>query len=119
MSLNKAEADIFAEIMIERGVPKDKILIENKSTNTGENIQYAYKRITDKYISSIILVHKPYAERRALATFEKQRPDKDTVFFVTSPNLTIEEYCEGFCEKDWLINMMIGNLQRIIEYPKL
>lgn len=119
ITLDKPEADMLAEVMIKNGVSSDKILIENQSTNTGENVQYAYKKITDKHISSIILVHKPYSARRALATFEKQRPDKNTVFFVTSPKLTIEEYCEGFCYKDHLINMMVGNIQRIIEYPKL
>src|SRR5262245_57475804 len=32
------EADQFARIAIEAGVPRDRILIENRSTNTGENV---------------------------------------------------------------------------------
>src|SRR5215217_6598860 len=35
-----AEADLFAERAIELGVPRDVIIRENKSTNTGENIQF-------------------------------------------------------------------------------
>ena len=31
----RPEAEIFADIAMKMGVPKDKILIENKSTNTG------------------------------------------------------------------------------------
>src|SRR3954470_15080530 len=31
----ESEADLFAKIAIKKGVPKDAILIENKSTNTG------------------------------------------------------------------------------------
>lgn len=34
----KSEAEVFADIAIGMGVPKDKILIEPDSTNTGENI---------------------------------------------------------------------------------
>src|SRR3569833_138627 len=37
---NQPEADLFAQIAIEKGVPQDAILIENQSTNTGENILF-------------------------------------------------------------------------------
>ncbi len=117
--LDKPEADRFAEMIIEKWVPADKIIIENKSTNTWENIKFAYENLKDKNIKSIIIVHKPYAERRALATFEKQRPDQNTSFLVTSLPSNVDTYCEWFCDKEYLINMMIGDLQRIIEYPKL
>src|SRR4051812_14110131 len=36
----EAEADQFAAIAVSMGVPKEKIYIENRSTNTGENILY-------------------------------------------------------------------------------
>src|SRR5256885_8648096 len=34
------EADQFAKIAIAMGVPQERILIENRSTNTGENILF-------------------------------------------------------------------------------
>ena len=34
------EADLFAKIAVNKGVPAEDILIENRSTNTGENILY-------------------------------------------------------------------------------
>src|SRR5688500_15031151 len=34
------EADQFSQIAIGMGVPSDKILVENRSTNTGENILF-------------------------------------------------------------------------------
>src|ERR1700745_3308880 len=36
----ETEADLFAAIAIKMGVPKKDILIENRSTNTGENILF-------------------------------------------------------------------------------
>src|SRR4030095_13011792 len=34
------EADQFAAIAMAMGIPRDRILIENKSTNTGENVLF-------------------------------------------------------------------------------
>jgi len=36
----KSEADLFAEVAVKKGVPERDILIENKSSNTGENILF-------------------------------------------------------------------------------
>ena len=35
------EAELFAEAAIKAGVPENCILIENKSTNTGENVRFS------------------------------------------------------------------------------
>ncbi len=37
------EAEKFAEVAMRMGVPHDKILIENKAANTGENILFSKK----------------------------------------------------------------------------
>src|SRR6185312_15567209 len=58
------EADKFAAVAIEQGVPADKILIENRSTNTGENILFTQQLLAENGIhpDSFILVQKPYME---------------------------------------------------------
>lgn len=72
-SFGKPEAEAFAEIAITRGVPEDKIIIENQSSNTGENIQFTKKLLEKlgKNFESFIVVQKPYMERRSYATFKK------------------------------------------------
>jgi len=45
---NEPEAELFARIAVERGVPADRILIENASTNTGENIQFTSLLLADR-----------------------------------------------------------------------
>ena len=42
------EADQFAAIAIQRGVPAADILIENRSTNTGENILFTQRLLEQK-----------------------------------------------------------------------
>lgn len=116
---DKTEAEVFAEEAIKLGVPKDKILIEKSSTNTGENISFSKKLLegNDYEVSSIILVQKPYMLRRAYATFKKVWPEKEVL--VTAPQLTFEEYPTDVLSADDVINIMVGDTQRVKVYPEL
>ena len=117
-SWNESEADKFAKIAIGMGVPNDKILVENKSSNTGENVQFTQKLLAEHDIDPkrIILVQKPYMERRAYATFKQVWPDKEVI--VTSPQIPFEEYPNDEISEDEVINIMVGDLQRIKIYPE-
>ena len=99
------------------GVPRDKVLVENKSANTGENIVFTEKLLAQKGLNpkSFIVVQKPYMERRSFATFKKHWPLKDLV--VTSPQIPFDEYPTGDIPLDRVIDIMVGDLQRIREYP--
>ena len=111
------EADQFARIAIEKGVPEEAIIIENKSTNTGENILFTQQILKEKNLdpSSFIVVQKPYMERRSYATFKKHWPDKKLL--VTSPQISFEDYPNDEIPLDRVINIMVGDLQRIKMYP--
>ena len=111
------EADKFAAIAIQKGVPADTILIENQSTNTGENIMYTQQLLKGKglELQHFIVVQKPYMERRSYATFKKHWPDKDML--VTSPQIPFEEYANEEIPLEKVINIMAGDLQRIKLYP--
>ncbi|AEV98956.1 hypothetical protein A4D02_10395 [Niastella koreensis] len=114
----ETEAELFANIALDRGVPREAIFIENKSTNTGENIQFTQQLLQEKNLNldSFIVVQKPYMERRSYATFKKHWPDKKLL--VTSPLLSFEEYPTNDISVEKLINMMVGDLQRIKFYPE-
>src|SRR6266576_3108607 len=88
----ESEADRFAKIAVSMGVPQEKILIENRSTNTGENVLFTKHLLTMRQIDveKFILVQKPYMERRTYATFKKFWPEKNIL--VTSPQMTFDEY---------------------------
>ena len=114
----ETEAELFANIALDRGVPREAIFIENKSTNTGENILFTQQLLQEKNLhpDSFIVVQKPYMERRSYATFRKHWPDKKLQ--VTSPLLSFEEYPTNEISVEKLINMMVGDLQRIKLYPE-
>lgn len=115
----ETEADKFAKIAIEMGVPKEDILIENKSTNTGENIIFSKKLLAEKGFNpqSFIVVQKPYMERRSYATFKKHWPDKDIIS--TSPQISFDDYSNNEILVELVINLMVGNLDRIRVYPEM
>jgi len=115
---DKPEAEIFANIALKQGIPRNKILIENKSTNTGENIQFSRELLRKKGydIKKIIAVTTPFSERRVYVTFKKQWPEMN--FIVTSPQISFDDYPDNQFSKEKMINTMTGNLQRIKTYPE-
>lgn len=116
---DRPEAEIFADIARDRGVPARAILIEPHSTNTGENIVFSRRLLAERGIepNRIILVQKPYMERRAYATFKKIWPEPELI--VTSPEISFEDYPTADLPFDLVVNIMVGDLQRIRLYPGL
>ncbi len=114
---SEPEARKFARIAVNKGIPADSILIEDKSSNTGENILYTRAMLKEREIKvmKIIVVQKPYMERRSFATIRKVWPEPKIM--VTSPQISFEDYPTKEIPTERVINIMVGDLQRIIEYP--
>lgn len=115
---NIPEANKFADIAIKSGVPKDKIIIENKSSNTFENIRLVNMELNKRgyNFKSFLIVTKPYMERRAWAMLTKAWPKRSVI--ITSPQLSYEDYPTKDIPKNLFINMLVGDLQRIIIYSE-
>jgi uncharacterized SAM-binding protein YcdF (DUF218 family) len=116
---SRPEAEVFGDVLLEHGVPKEKIILEPEATNTGENVLFV-KKLLEKggyHFTSFILVQKPYMERRTFATFKKQWPEADCL--VTSPQISYTQYTADPDFKKRCIATMVGDLIRIKEYPKL
>lgn len=114
----ETEADQFAAIAVSMGVPSSSILVENRSTNTGENILFTQQLLEQKNLDphSFIVVQKPYMERRSYATFMQHWPNKKLV--VTSPQISLGDYPTEEIPLERVINIMVGDLQRIKFYPE-
>lgn len=119
---SEAEADQFAGVAVRMGVPEELILIENRSTNTGENILFTKALLSEKRLDpgKFILVQKPYMERRSYATFRKMWPEKEVI--VTSAQVSFEEYLDQYTNRelssDDVVSIMVGDLQRLRVYPE-
>jgi uncharacterized SAM-binding protein YcdF (DUF218 family) len=118
---HEPEADQFAAIAVAMGVPRERILIENRSTNTGENVLFTKQLLAETGVDphTFIVVQKPYMERRSYATFKKVWPEKDLL--VTSPQVSMDDYLSEYSHDaltpDDVVAIMVGDLQRIQCYP--
>jgi uncharacterized SAM-binding protein YcdF (DUF218 family) len=118
---SEPEADQFARVAAGLGVPEDRILVENRSTNTGENVLFTRRMLAERGLdpARFIVVQKPYMERRSYATFRKLWPEKEVV--VTSPQVSFADYLAHYSNSelsaDDVVAIMVGDLQRIKLYP--
>lgn len=120
--LPEAEADRFARVAMECGVPEKDILRENKSTNTAENILFTRKTLEDMHLphGHLLGVHQPFMERRISAAFGVYWPEVKLT--VTSPQVTIPQYLadavvQGITERS-AIEVIVGDFQRIELYAQ-
>lgn len=60
-----AEGEVAAQLAIRQGVPADKVLIENRSTSTRENLEFAAQICREHGWQSVILVSQPFHLWRA------------------------------------------------------
>jgi len=114
----KTEADRFAEAAIQTGLSPEKILRETRSTNTGENLAYSKALWEENNLSvnSVLLVQKPYMERRLYAAAQLKWPNLRIT--VSSPPIPFEAYPTLDFPMDTVINIMVGDFQRILIYPE-
>jgi len=114
----KTEAEKFAQIAVRAGVPRSRILIEKEATNSGENVLFTKRLLEKRGLNPdrLIVVQKPYMERRTWATFKKMWPQKKII--VTSPPISFEDYPNRSISKKDVIAIMLSDLQKIALYPK-
>ena len=117
------EAVRFAKVAIECGVPEADVILEDKSTNTKENIEFTREKLKSLGMpcKKLLGVHQPFMERRISAAFGVYWPETELI--VTSPQVTIEEYLRD-AEKQGIthnaaISVIVGDFQRMDLYAKL
>ena len=116
------EAERFARIAMEQGVPKEAILLENKSTNSAENILFTRAILEQEELAAgkLLCVHKPFMERRLYAAMKNYWPEANAAY--TSPQLSLEEYIQvttkqGMTEHG-VIEVLVGDFQRMHIYAE-
>jgi uncharacterized SAM-binding protein YcdF (DUF218 family) len=115
----RGEAVHYAEHAISLGVPQDAIIIEPHAANTGQNIDYSRDALAGAGIpvTSVMLISKPYMERRAYATIRKAWAEAEAEAVCASEDISFDEYLKSIGDDKLVIDMLVGDLQRVIEYP--
>ncbi|MFE2885523.1 YdcF family protein [Streptomyces sp. NPDC059272] len=114
----RGEAIHYREHALSLGVPNEAILLEPKATNTGQNIGFSREVLEDAGIAvtTVLLISMPYMQRRAYATTRKMWPEVEPV--CVSQPLSFDEYVSTHDNEKQLIDMLMGDMERIMQYPK-
>jgi uncharacterized SAM-binding protein YcdF (DUF218 family) len=113
------EAEVFGDIARCCGVPSEAILLEKEARNTGENVRFSRTLLADRgiHVQKAIAVQKPFMGLRVRATFQRVWPEVEVL--VTSPPQELEELAPPGMELSEIISIMVGDFERVLEYPKL
>ncbi|MBI1976050.1 MAG: YdcF family protein [Candidatus Omnitrophica bacterium] len=119
------EAVIYKKVLMLEGVPEKDILVEDQSTNTGENVRFSRALLENVgannhsplQIRSVILLQTPILQKRAKAIFLKQ---------FGLPGVTVTSYAPylpdvGAMNEEELIRtaeLAVGEMQRLPKYAK-
>lgn len=111
------EAEVFARVAEKVGVPRERMLLESCSSNTGENVRFTRELVESRGLGlrRWILVHTPYMERRTRATARHYWPGIE--FGVSSLPVPLEGYPTPEIPLDGLLHRLAGEVHRILEYP--
>ncbi|WP_347158187.1 YdcF family protein [Pontibacter chitinilyticus] len=124
----RPEADMLADLLVNYlGVPASTLIIENKSTNCGDNAKQARQVLSglQKAPKTILLLQDPVLQRRSKASFELVWQQEVGVQFISYatfvPELALahhkivyaDEAHNEFCSIDRLLSLLMGEIPRL------
>jgi uncharacterized SAM-binding protein YcdF (DUF218 family) len=113
----RGEAVDYAEQAMALGVPRSAIIIEPEAVNTAQNITCSRRVLAVAGVTpdAVMLISKPYMQRRACATARKRWPEVSIV--CASEDVSLDDYLHQIGDDKLVIDLMVGDLQRVIGYP--
>ena len=114
----RGEAIHFRDHARTLGVPDQAILVEPDATNTGLNFTLSRDLLAAAGIRprTVMVIAMPYMQRRAYATCRHVWPDVEVT--CTSQPLEFDDYLKTIGDGRLVVDMLVGDLQRVIEYPR-
>ena len=108
-----SEAHVFRDRALANGLGAGQILVEDQATNFGENIGYVRRLIPQ--IRRATFITKPNSVLRVALTIPVQWPR--VTAFVDCPNFAFPEDVSNVIGVFGVIHEMVGDIDRILEYP--
>lgn len=110
----RSESEAFADDLCSFGVPRDRIIVEGASTNTGQNVILGMAALSSEMdVGRITAVSWPLAARRCRATFARWFPQVEVW---SSPSHGGED--ERWQATDRTMRAALGELDRLARYAE-
>ena len=116
----KPESEVFSDVAIECGVKKSAIFLESRAKNTGENFEFSREIINRDHtlqMARVLVVAKPYTTRRGFSTGSIVWPN--TELCMQCEDVDMDRYLGRWPDPTRILNIIVGDLHRIIVYPSL
>jgi len=121
---NRAEANIFFDIMTKiYNIPANKIIVENQSTNCGDNALKAIALLDELHISysSLLLIQDPTMQLRTYASFLKYTDNRKVKVMNYSPFIPVLDNnlkltntdIDGIWDEQRYIELIMGEIPRL------
>jgi uncharacterized SAM-binding protein YcdF (DUF218 family)/glycosyltransferase involved in cell wall biosynthesis len=86
------EAEVMRALAVDQRIPESAIVLEQRATNTYENVRFVNDILREHNWRTILLVSSPYHMRRALLVWRRQAPD---VRVIATPPRETQFYAHG------------------------
>lgn len=114
-SKNSIQATI--NYLVDNGINKSKIIFEERSTNTWENIKYALPLIKDKQFKSIKFVSSPYHMDRILRYYQKQNKKMKYDFDISWESYNhLKDNIHPTYKSDQILHEALGGIRDVVFY---
>jgi len=120
--LGQPEADAFLAYAARHhpGLPRERMTVENASTNTNENIRFTLALLARDHpglrLKRVVLVANPSRQRRVMQTWRHLLPESAAL--ASPPPTTFDEELKLFAARRHdLMAQMIGEVERLMAYP--
>lgn len=112
----RPEGVLYAERCLRLDVPEERVLVEDKAANSGENFRFSRALLARRGVTpqTGVIACKPYMAKRALATGRMQWPEVD--WSVARQRTSLTEYLKEGNDVTAVLELMVGDLQRLRVY---
>lgn len=116
MTFPRGEAVHYREHAVALGVSANDILVEPRATNTAENIDFSRALLRDsgRAVESVMLICRPYQQRRSYATCRMRWPEVEVV--CGSLPESLDDYVARIGDVERVVTMLVGDTQRVWRY---
>ena len=113
-----SEAESFAALARLKNISESAFGIETKSTNTQENLEFSFKKLTEEnhLFNTVMLIQKPNMLRRVLATATHLFPSQK--FTITTHPIEFSDSPHHHLPQEYLLHELAGDLQRLKLYAE-
>ena len=107
-------ATSLMEHAVEKGLPGDRALLEDRSTSTHESVKFVTSILDSNKIRSVTLVTSPYHQRRVFLAARKSLGDEVTL--INSPADPSFWTPEGWWRDPWSVKVVLSEYVKLAYY---